>query len=274
MIEYIILGIIQGIFDWLPISSEGVLVLAQTWLFKNSVSLSGMIDIALFLHLGSFLAVIVYYWRDTIKLFKTFFNYKNLKSPEKSFLNFLIISSFFTAVLGFGIYKLISKIDTAQIFITGSVIMMLVGFLLLVTSLLQFLAKNLKDQNKYLKTADNLGFKDAVIVGLVQGLAVLPGISRSGSTISSLLLLKIKDSEALKISFFMGLPIILGGNLFLNHSMIFGWPQFVGLILSFVFGIITIHILTRVAQRLSFAWFTLFFGLITIIAGLFSVIVN
>lgn len=269
MFNYFILGALQGIAEWLPISSEGVLVLAQIFLFGQELPLNEMIRVALFLHLGSVLAVIIYFWQDILKLIKTFFNYRKSSFDEKSFINFLVIASFFTGVVGIIIYKFLEKIEGGVLASTGATLMIFIGFLLLVTAFLQHLAKK-QTENK-LRDINNLQTKDSIITGIVQGMAVLPGLSRSGSTVATLLLLKIKDHDALKISFLMGLPIILGANVVLNFEMFgAGINEIVGLITSFIFSLLTIHLLLKVAQKISFVWFTLGFGLLTILAGVLA----
>ncbi len=271
MRDYIILGAIQGVVDWLPISSEGVLVLSQMWLFDNQLGLSEMIKVALFLHLGSLFAVIVYFWSDIGKIIKVLFNYKKSASKDRSLLNFLLISSIFTGTFGLLIYLSIGTIEEDILDLTGQAFMILIGFLLLITSGMQFIA-NKKPKNK-IRDIEDLTSKDAAITGLVQSAAVLPGFSRSGSTVSTLLLLKINDVDALKISFFMGLPVILGGNIILNFDKLQGGiPEMAGLMTSFIFGILTIHFLMKIARKLSFAWFTLVFGFLTISAAIVSVI--
>ncbi len=263
---------IQGIVDWLPISSEGTLVLAQSLFLNQSLELTEMIQVALFLHLGSLLAVIVYFWKDIWKLCKVFFNYKNTTKKDKAFLNFLIISSLVTAVLGYSVFKLLELVQKEHVNFTGQIIMLMIGFLLLATSFIQRKAEQKKDQA--LKDLEDLTIKDALIAGTVQSFAVLPGLSRSGSTVSTLLLLKIKDTVALKASFFMALPVILGGNILLNYKFFTGGiEKFVGLIVAFIFGIITVHFLFKIAEKLSFVKFTLFFGSVIVLLSIFSMFI-
>lgn len=268
--EYIILGAVQGITEWLPISSEGMMVLAQVWLFGQDTALTQMIELALFFHLGSFLAVIIYFWSDLVSLLKTIPNYRQ-SSVNKSLFNFLVITSLISGTVGYLIYKIISQVENQGINLTGASAMVLVGLLLLVTSYLQFKSKNLPGEDR---DENELNLTDGIILGLVQSAAVLPGLSRSGSTISVLLLRKIKDTTALKVSFLMSLPIILGGNFVLNRELlVLNFNNFIGLLSAFVFSLITIHLLIKIAEKLSFAWFTLFFGIFTILAGLISFLV-
>jgi undecaprenyl-diphosphatase len=103
----------------------------------------------------------------------------------------------------------------------------------------------------------------------VQGFAALPGFSRSGLTISALLLRKFDETAALRLSFLMSLPIVLGGNVLLNlkDGFVLSAGAVFGLVFSFVFGIFTIHVLFRVARKINFAYFVLGFGVITLVAA-------
>lgn len=269
MKEYAILGALQGIVEWLPISSEGTLVLAQTLLFGSDATLGEMIQVALFLHLGSTLAVGIYFWRDLWKLFYTFIRYPKASREDRALLNFLLITSIITGTLGYGIFRLIEHVEASVFALSGAFITIGIGVLLVVTSVLQFTAQEKRDGR--LRESKDLTVIDACILGVVQACAALPGLSRSGTTIPALLLRKIRDIDALKVSFFMSLPVILGGNIILNFEMISpSGAEVVGLVFAFIFGIITIHVFMRLATRLSFAHFTLFFGVLTFIAGLVS----
>ncbi len=271
MLEYAILGAIQGIVDWLPVSSEGAVVLAYMFLFPDGAGLGEMIRVALFLHIGSLLAVVVYFRKELFKLLSLLWNYRQSSREDQALFNFLIISSVVTGILGYAIFHFI---DTSQqmALLTGSAIMLGIGALLLFTSWLQFRAKRASEQKKE-RGKGELSFFDSLLLGVIQALAVLPGLSRSGSTISVLLLRKINESDALKVSFFMSLPVIIGGNIILNwQEFVWGSEKLIGLLVAFLVGLATIHLLLKVAEKLSFAWFTLFFGLLTIAGGLFSLL--
>lgn len=271
MKEYAILGALQGVVEWLPISSEGVLVLAQTVLFGSDAPLGEMIRIALFLHLGSMFAVIIYFWQDVWRFLVSFVQYPKASVEDRAFLNFLIVATIITGALGFGIFKLIENAEASVFALSGAIITAGIGALLLVTAFLQFAAQ--EKTEGALRGTGQLTAKDALILGVVQACAALPGLSRSGTTIPALLLRRVQDTDALKISFFMSLPVILGGNIVLNRDMVSaGVAELVGFSAAFIFGILTIHLFMRLATRLSFAHFTLFFGALTLVAGLVSLV--
>lgn len=261
MIEHIVLGIIQGIVEWLPISSEGVIILAREVFFSGGDLLSS-VEIALFLHLGTFFAALVYFWSDIKKIFHSILNWTTSNRKDKSLLLFLVIATLISGLLGIVLLSLLSKIESSLVF-AGNLIMAIVGILLLVTGFLEIFAKK---SNEVVRTSPGMG--DSVLLGLVQGFAALPGLSRSGLTVSTLLLRKYSKTDSLRLSFLLSLPIVLGGNIALNLSgFSFDLDKLLGLLFSFAFGLLTIHVLMKAAKRFNFGWFVVLFGLLSIIAA-------
>lgn len=254
MLEGIVLGTIQGVAEWLPVSSEGMITLAKIHLFQNT-GLEGIIKLALFLHLGTFLSALIYFRRDVGVV---------LQGQDKGVLKFLTISTVISGALGFLLLEGLLSFEN-QIELSGRILTGIIGLLLLVTAWLQ-----LKRPRENQRPASEVGVRDSVILGLAQGLAVLPGLSRSGLTVSTLLLLKVREDEALRLSFLMSLPIVLAGNILLNfHSITHLTPTAMwGLLFSFIFGLATIHILMRVACRVNFGKFVGLFGILMILASL------
>jgi undecaprenyl-diphosphatase len=256
MIENIILGIVQGIAEWLPVSSEGVITLIKVNFFNGS-NIQNIVKIALFLHLGTFLAALVYLRKEVWVLLKSIFSYKDSKDETKKTLWFLIVSTIISGGLGFGLYSIIGSFEkTADL--SGQVITFAIGLLLLITAWLQ-----IKKNKKSGKHLSKISFKDGLVTGIAQGLAVLPGLSRSGLTVSTLLLRGFDDEDSLRLSFLMSLPMVLAGNLILNLEYFkFTLDSFTGFLFSFIFGILTIHILLKIAKKINMGYFVLFFGII------------
>ena len=259
MFESIVLGTIQGIAEWLPVSSEGIIVLVKTNFFESK-TLIDTVEIALFLHLGTFLAALVYFRKDVWALVVSLFKYKTSLIETKAVLHFLVISTFISGIVIFGFLKIFDSSD-AIILATGKTITIIIGIMLLITGILQ-----LRSRKFGWRSSANLNYKDSIALGIMQGLAAIPGLSRSGLTVSSLLLRNFKESEAIRLSFLMSLPVVLGGNIVLNLQG-FSWSleRFVALLFAFVFGLLTIDILLRVARKIQFAWFVLGFGVLMIL---------
>ena len=260
MTETVILGAIQGITEWLPISSEGAIILAKVNFFRSGLTASKLISFALFLHLGTFLAALIYFRRDIFSIIKGLFNYGKEKEETKKLIRFYVLATLVSGIVGFLIFKIIESIEE-NLVLAGRGLTLMIGILLLITAFSQFRRKKGYRKIIDLKTVD--GF----LLGAVQGFSILPGLSRSGLTVSTLLLRKFDKKQALKLSFLMSLPAILGGNIALNlNSFLLNFEFLVGFILTFLLGISTIHLLLKTADKIKFEWFVLFFGLITILS--------
>lgn len=259
MFEQIVLGAIQGIFEWLPVSSEGIIVLIEKNFFNSEASLEIIIKHALFLHFGTFLAALIYFHKDVLKLIKALFNFKSANSKTQETLKFLIITSLIGGFFGFILMKVFAGMEE-QLELSTKIITLIIGLLLLITGWLQIRTKKIK--TKEIKRIKN---KDSILLGFVQALAALPGLSRSGLTVSALLLRKFNSTSALKLSFLMSLPMVLGGNIILNlNNFTFSLELMLGLLFSFIFGLLTISLLLKIARKINFGWFVLIFGIVII----------
>lgn len=263
MIEGIVLGIIQGITEWLPVSSEGMLVLAQSNFFRQGESLRELIGFAVFLHLGTFFAVLLYLRRDVLSLGKALFGRNRADEETQRTLRFLVLATFVSGVIGFFLLEVFLGAIEREAAPATKTITFLVGLLLLGTAAVQ-----MRPKTNGQKGAKELRDRDALLLGALQGLAALPGFSRSGLTVAALLLRRFDDAVALRLSFLMSLPAVLGGNIILNGGGFALTPVALwGFVFSFLFGLLTVHVLLKLAQRVNFGSFVFFFGLLTILSA-------
>lgn len=261
VLQELIAGAIQGITEWLPISSSGALFLVFANFFKIT-AIDELLKITLFLHLGTFLSALIYFRKDVKDLFKSLFKYKKLTTEKRKELDFLIITTIITGIIGIFVLLFLENIKFDA---TSKTITLFVATLLLITGILQLKTKDLG-----LKKIKNITKKDSIITGLTQGASSFPGLSRSGLTVSTLLLLKFDKTTALKLSFLMSLPIVLGANIILNlDKFALTSTSIVGLISSFVFGISTIHVLMKISKKINFGWFVLIFSALTFLSVFF-----
>lgn len=259
MLEQIILGIIQGITEWLPVSSEGMIVLISKKFFSQELATEIIIKQALFLHLGTFLAALMYFRRDVWSLIKTFFNYQSADLATQKIFKFLIIVTLISGFLGLVLVKALTGLEE-YLSLSTRIITLIIGLSLLITSLLQIKAR----QSGH-KKAGQLTNKDSWLLGFVQGLAALPGFSRSGLTVSAFLLRNFDKFDSLKLSFLMSLPIVLMGNIILNlPSQAFSLELIWGLVFSFIFGLLTINLLLKLARKINFGYFVLLFSILVL----------
>ncbi len=189
----IILGIIQGLTEFLPVSSSGHLELAKWIMGDDSVAEESMI-MTVTLHAATALSTIVVFWKDIVAILKGLFQFKNNESFQFSLK---IVLSMIPAVFVGLFFE-----ETIEGLFNGNIV--LVGLMLLVTGALLFLADRAKNTDK------QVSFVNALIIGISQAIAILPGISRSGATISTSVLLGIDRERAARFSFLMVVPLILG----------------------------------------------------------------
>ena len=189
----IIAALIQGLVEWLPISSEGQVVL---YLFNFApVPREEIISLVVWLHLGTAFAVIVRYPRVILDI---------LSLKDKKLFRLLLIATLSTAITAVPLYFLLTDILTPD---HGEILNVLVGVLLLVTAIVLYLpTRRGEDERNTERDVEN---QEAAATGLVQGLAVLPGLSRSGVTISALLMQRIDKETAMKFSFLMSVPAVV-----------------------------------------------------------------
>ena len=262
MLEQFVLGIVQGVTEWLPISSEGMVVLTKTTFFSDGSSFKVVIQQAIFLHLGTFFAALVYLRKDVLFLISSTLQFQKADEETKSMIRFLLIATVITGIVGFGLFQLVSQIDEIAV-ITGKSIAMLIGVLLLVTGFIQ-LRLHKSGQRK-----GNINNWESLAFGFVQGLSALPGLSRSGLTVSAFLLRGFNKTYALRTSFLMSLPVLLGGNVILVlGDFVWNPTMIVGLLASFATGLLTMHLLLKVVKKINFGYFVLFFGIFTLVFAL------
>lgn len=250
IIQALILGIIQGITEWLPISSSGHLVLAQQY-FGLDVPLA--FDVIL--HLGTLLVVFIVFWKDILEIAKSSLKFR--WDENTKLLLFIIIGTIPIALVGFFFRDFIKSLFES---------VLAVGIALLVTGTVLFLTKFTKDKTK-------LNWWKALIVGIAQAFALIPGISRSGSTISAGLYLGIKREKIAKFSFLMFIPAMIGATILeigeiVNVELM---PTIVGTLTSIIVGYISLKWLLKIIQKGKFHYFSYYcwiLGIITIIIAL------
>jgi len=193
VIKSIILGIIQGLTEFLPVSSSGHLELAKYFLGTNFVG-SESLTMSVILHIATALSTVFVFRKEIWDLIKGVFT--KSWNEDKEFALKIVISMIPAGLIG---YFLESKLETL---FEGKVVF--VAFMLIITGFLLLISDFATDKNR------KVGYKDSLIIGIAQAVALLPGISRSGSTISTSVLLGIKKERAAFFSFIMVLPLIFG----------------------------------------------------------------
>jgi undecaprenyl-diphosphatase len=254
----LIVALIQGLVEWLPISSEGQAVL---FLYNFApVSPEKIISLVVWLHLGTALAVIARYP-------KVIFEILSLK--DKRLFRLLLIATLGTAITGVPLYFFLRDLTPSH----GELLNMFVGLVLLVTAIVLYLPTR-REREGVATIERAVDDKEAGVTGLVQGLAVLPGLSRSGVTISALLMQRVDKETAMKFSFLMSVPAVLAILLLdiMTGSTIPAEIAPVDLIVMegivFLTGLVSMEFLLRLARRVSFWKLCLVLALIAILFGI------
>ena len=193
IIEAIILGLIQGLTEFLPVSSSGHLEIVKS-LFPNKQLPEESLMITVVLHAATALSTLVVFRKEVFEIFRGLFQFK--WNEETKYSLKIVISMIPAALVGLFYNDAIESLYDGQV--------KLVGMMLIITGLLLFLADRAKTSLK------GVSYKNAFIIGLAQAIAIIPGISRSGSTISTSVLLGIDREKAARFSFLMVVPLILG----------------------------------------------------------------
>jgi len=257
-IEALILGIIQGLTEFLPVSSSGHLEIAKALFGDTSVAEQSMLTTVV-LHGATALSTIVVFRKDLLEIFRGLFQFK--WNDETKFSLKIIISMIPAAIVG------VLFEEQLEILFDGQIL--LVGFMLIITGGLLLLADRAKTTDKGVSNSN------ALVIGISQAIAILPGISRSGATISTSVLLGIDRTKAARFSFLMVVPLIVGkiakdiGSGAINFENANAIPLSIGFIAAFITGVLACTWMIKLVQnsKLSyFAYYCFVVGIIAIIA--------
>lgn len=259
IIDALILGIVQGLTEFLPVSSSGHLVLGKELLGVEAVD---NVTFEVVVHAATVFATITVFYKYIWNIIKGSLTFKY--NAQSQYLLKIGVSMFPVLIVG-----LFFKDEVEALFGEGS---LMVGCMLLVTSLLLFLTTRVKDGDR------DISYRDAFIIGLAQAFAVLPGISRSGSTISTGLLLGNRRSEIAQFSFLMVLVPILGqaflemvgGEFSPAASGIPTASLLVGFLAAYISGLLACRAMIELVKRGGLKWFALY----CFVAGMVSIITS
>jgi len=258
-IEAIILGLIQGLTEFLPVSSSGHLELTKVILGDNSLPEESL-TFTVVLHFATALSTILVFRKEVFEIIKGLFQFK--WNEEFIFSLKIIISMIPAAVIGLLFEKQL------EAFFGGRIL--LVGIMLLITAVLLILADKAKNTNH------TVSYSNAFIIGIAQAIAMLPGISRSGATISTSVLLGIDRTKAARFSFLMVVPLILGkvikevldGKISFENSQI--GIMSVGFVAAFVSGLFACTWMITLVKKSKLSYFAAYCFIIGVIAITFA----
>lgn len=255
IIEAIILGAIQGLTEFLPVSSSGHLELASSFL---GIDEPNNMQFSVALHGATVLSTIVVFWGELVRLVKGLFKFE-MNQETKYIINIII------SMIPIGIVGVLFKSQIESLFTSN---VLLVGSMLLVTAVLLTFAHLAKPRQREVTP------KSAFLIGLAQAVAIVPGLSRSGTTISTGLMLGVKREEVSKFSFLMVLVPILGANFLelvgsggASTDLVASTPLIAGSITAFITGVLACKLMISLVNRGKLIWFALY----CVAMGLFSI---
>ena len=271
------MGILQGLTEFLPVSSSGHLAIFQN-LFHIGQGVEDLFLFDILLHIGTLIAVFAVFYKDIIKLIKEGFGIifdfiksvfglirgrkwrKVIRSGYRKFVMLIIVSTIPTGIIGVLLKDLVEECSKTLI---------MPGIFLIITACILFIADRAEEGDKTPKDAT---YRDALIIGTSQGIATLPGISRSGTTITMALLCGFEKRFAIKYSFIMSIPAVMGAAVLEIKDVVetkasFEPAYFVGMIVAAITGYAAIKIMLNVVKNKRY----IFFSVYCLIAGIVAI---
>lgn len=271
LLEYLFLGILQGITEPIPVSSSGHILILKTILenFHQNLNINFEV-LATITNLGSMIAIVIIFWKDIVKLLNAFFSYifDKKKREEKKF-DYNYCLKVIIATIPAGIFGIIAtKLDLLK---TLEENVKFIGVMLLITAVFLYLIKDFKGK----KNDKEISFKDAIIIGICQMISVIPGISRSGATIVGGMFRNLKRENAFNFSFILYIPISIATSILgikdLVEMSISGSTWILYIISAFMAFIFT-YIFTKWFSKIVKEGKLIYFSIYCVILGLLVII--
>jgi len=231
LIEILILAVIQGLTEWLPVSSSGHLVITQKVLGLNLPLIYSVM-----LHVGTLIVVLTVFRKDILDIIKALVK-RDFETEEGKLALFIAVGSVPIAIVGFVFYDFFKSLFSN---------LLAVGLALLITGWVLFFSEKRIGNRK-------MGILDSLLIGLAQGVTIIPGISRSGVTVATGLLRRVDKAIAFKYSFLLSVPAVLGATVMesrelvvINVNMV---PLFLGAIISMIVGYVSLKLLQKIVMN-------------------------
>ena len=261
IIDSIILGIIQGLTEFLPVSSSGHLELGKAILGDNSVPEESLL-FTVILHFATALSTIVVFRKDILDLIRGVLKFE--WNDDLQFVSKIVVSMIPAVIIGLFFEEQLEALFGGNI--------LLVGCMLIITAILLFMADKAKDTTK------KVSFKNAIIIGVSQAIAMISGISRSGATISTSVLLGNDKTKAARFSFLMVVPLILGkiakdvlsGDISMESQNITALSA--GFIAAFIAGLFACTWMIALVKKSKLSYFAIYCVIVGVIAIVFSIL--
>jgi undecaprenyl-diphosphatase len=272
----IIIGIIQGVSEWLPISSKTQIIVSSTYLLK--LTFQEAYAFGLFMEVGTLAAAIIYFRKDMLKLVQVLAGSKD--ETKRKLFSYILIVTVITGLIGVPLYLIAESITGIALGIP----MLILGLILIGDAALIRYSRRRKEKGIAPRKLENLTVKDSLLVGIAQGISALPGVSRSGITTSTMLLLNVEPDEAFRLSFTAGIFASAGAFVLTlvasRHSVAASIAGIgltgllIAIITSTVISLFLIDFLIKVAGKQKITYLTAALGVIAIASGLLYLILR
>ena len=253
LIEVFILAVVQGLTEWLPISSSGHLVITQ-----KALGLNLPLIYSVMLHLGTLIVVLTVFRKDIAEIIKAVAK-RDFETEEGKLALFIVVGSVPIAFTGFVFHDFFESLFSN---------LPAVGLALLITGFMLFFSEKRIGNRK-------MGMLDSLLIGVAQAIAIIPGISRSGATISTGLLRKVDKATAFKYSFLLSAPAIAGATVMESKELVLGnidlIPLLLGTIVSMIVGYASLKILKKIVMNQKFHMFAYYCWSVGVLIILFTI---
>ena len=270
MIYAAIIGIIQGISEWLPISSKTQIIVSSTYLLQ--LTFQQAYTFGLFMEIGTIIAAIVYFRKELIEMIQVLLGSKN--KAHRKILIYVVIVTLITGIIAAPLYLVAESISGIALGIP----MLIVGLVLLADAVVIRYSRKRREKGMNSRKLENLTLRDYALIGIVQGIAALPGVSRSGTTTSAMLLLDVEPDEAFRLSFLAGIFASIGAfglTLVASKSNVAVAVAGIGLaglavaiIVSTIVSLFLIDFLIKIAGKSKIIYLITALGIIAMASGL------
>ncbi len=277
IIYSVILGIVQGISEWLPISSKTQIIIVSTYLLH--LNFNEAYTFGLFMEIGTILAALIYFRREYWSLIRVLFSKGNPES--RKLFNYVVVSTIITGIIGAPLYLIVDSLNLDGSYNLG-IPLLIMGVILIGDALLIKYSRSKYANQKNRRSLKDMSLKDYVFVGIAQGIAALPGVSRSGATTSTLLLSNLEAQEAFRLSF-IDMIFATGAAVVLTYladrtavlqtvGLISTTGLVISIIVATIISLLLIDFLLKEARKSRIIWLTAALGIIALAAGSMALI--
>jgi len=253
LLLYAVLGTLQGVVEWFPLSSSGQLSLILQWAGATPAE---AVSAALWIHSGSLAAILLRFRGEFASMARSMPSVLSRRGSDAPLTRFMIVGTVFTGIIGIPVYMLLFGWfeDNPE----GGAFTLVVGVLLVITGIALVLGSRVRPG---IRGAKDLAWVDGAAAGAAQGFAFLPGISRSGFTLASLLARRIEKADALRLSFLLDAPAIMGAMvLTFDGSVAFSLPMAAAVVTAFLVSYVCMGAFVALARRIDLSRFCILYG--------------